>query len=116
MSENQTNGQNSAADEGVAETAAEKATRLAAAKQEANAEARAAAEEQAKKEAAAAAKLAKEGKKPKHTGKQIRVMPANPFKLFCPTQDTTIYPETITEVKDDEWIRGQLNEGVLLKK
>jgi hypothetical protein len=96
--------------------AAAEATEKAAAKKEENlkkAEASAKAQE---KEAEAIAEAAAEGKKPKPTGKKIRVAPANPFKMHCPTQDITIYPDTITEVKDDRWIRGQLNEGTLVRK
>lgn len=76
-------------------------------------------EEAAKREAEERKKIqeaAAEGKKPKHTGKKIRVTTANPYKMHCPTQDITIYPDAITEVVDDRWIRGQLNEGTLLRK
>jgi len=87
-----------AAQQKVAAENAEKATAAAAKAKEEN-------------EAKAAAK----GKLPRHTGKKIVVKTVHPFKLYCPTQDVTIRPDSSQEVVDDRWVRSQLNNGVLEK-
>jgi len=49
----------------------------------------------------------------KATNKEIMVRPVKAFKIHCPTQSVTIFPDTVTQVKDDDWIRHQINSNVL---